>query len=187
MLKAGLNDPGQADRRVPVRRPDRHRQDRARQDARRVPVRLDRPHDPARHERVPDARVDPARSSASGERRATTRLADRRACASSRSRWCCSTSSRRRIRNVWDLFLQVFDDGRLTDATGQVADFRHCIIILTSNLGATAHRDSGLGFAPGAEAFSSDQILRAVGQTFRPEFLNRLDKVIVFRPLDARR
>jgi ATP-dependent Clp protease ATP-binding subunit ClpC len=85
--------------------------------------------------------------------------------------------------NVWDLFLQVFDDGRLTDQLGHVADFRHCIIVLTTNLGATSHRSSGLGFAPAGEAFSGDQILRAIGATFRPEFQNRLDKVIVFRPL----
>ena len=84
---------------------------------------------------------------------------------------------------IWDLFLQVFDDGRLTDAMGHVADFRHCMIILTTNLGATSHQTSGLGFAPAADAFSSDQIMRAIGQTFRPEFQNRLDKVIVFRPL----
>ena len=84
---------------------------------------------------------------------------------------------------IWDLFLQVFDDGRLTDAMGHVADFRHCMIILTTNLGATSHQTSGLGFAPAADAFSSHQIMRAIGQTFRPEFQNRLDKVIVFRPL----
>ncbi len=85
--------------------------------------------------------------------------------------------------NVWDLFLQVFDDARLTDAVGQEADFRHCIIILTTNLGATAHRGADLGFLPSAASFSSEQILRAVSQTFRPEFQNRLDKVIVFQPL----
>jgi len=85
--------------------------------------------------------------------------------------------------SVWDLFLQVFDDGRLTDQLGQVADFRHCIIILTSNLGATSHHSSRLGFSPGDDAYSGEQVLRAVGQTFRPEFQNRLDKVIVFRPL----
>ena len=85
--------------------------------------------------------------------------------------------------SIWDLFLQVFDDGRLTDAMGHVADFRHCIIILTTNLGATSHRTSGLGFAPTADAFTDSQIVRAIGQTFRPEFQNRLDKVIVFRPL----
>jgi ATP-dependent Clp protease ATP-binding subunit ClpC len=85
--------------------------------------------------------------------------------------------------NVWDLFLQVFDDGRLTDSMGQVADFRHCIVIMTTNLGATSHRTSGLGFARSEDTFTSDQILRAVGQTFRPEFQNRIDKIIVFRPL----
>ena len=86
--------------------------------------------------------------------------------------------------NVWDLFLQVFDDARLTDAGGQEADFRHCIIILTTNLGATSHRGADLGFLPASASFSSEQIMRAVGQTFRPEFQNRLDKVIVFQPLD---
>jgi ATP-dependent Clp protease ATP-binding subunit ClpC len=85
--------------------------------------------------------------------------------------------------NVWDLFLQVFDDARLTDAAGQEADFRHCIIILTTNLGAIAHRSADLGFRPSAAGFSNDQVLRAVSQTFRPEFQNRLDKVIVFQQL----
>jgi ATP-dependent Clp protease ATP-binding subunit ClpC len=84
---------------------------------------------------------------------------------------------------IWDLFLQVFDDGRLTDARGEVADFRHCLIILTTNLGATSHRGSGMGFAPPAEVFTPDQIMRAIGQTYRPEFQNRLDKIIVFHPL----
>ncbi|MDZ4738417.1 MAG: AAA family ATPase [Alphaproteobacteria bacterium] len=85
--------------------------------------------------------------------------------------------------NVWDLFLQVFDDGRLSDAQGNAADFRHCIIILTSNLGATAHQSSGLGFGARPDAFSSEQILHSIAQAFRPEFVNRLDKVIVFQPL----
>jgi ATP-dependent Clp protease ATP-binding subunit ClpC len=84
---------------------------------------------------------------------------------------------------IWDLFLQAFDEGRLTDAMGQAADLRHCLIILTSNLGATAHRTLGLGFSPQADAFTPDQIMRAIGQTFRPEFQNRLDRVIVFQPL----
>ncbi len=84
---------------------------------------------------------------------------------------------------IWDLFLQVFDEGRLTDHMGQVADFRHCLIIMTSNLGATSHRTSGLGFAPSGDAFTSEQIQRAIAQTWRPEFQNRIDKVIVFQPL----
>ena len=48
--------------------------------------------------------------------------------------------------NIWDLFLQIFDDGRLSDANGKTADFRHTIIILTSNLGATEHKSAALGF-----------------------------------------
>ena len=62
--------------------------------------------------------------------------------------------------NVWDLFLQVFDDGRLTDASGHTVDFRHTIIILTSNLGATSHRASGMGFAPAKDVFGEQQVLR---------------------------
>jgi len=85
--------------------------------------------------------------------------------------------------NIWDLFLQVFDEGRLTDTYGQTADFRHSLIILTTNLGATSHQSGGLGFAPSRAIYTNDQIIRAIGQTFRPEFQNRLDKVIVFRPL----
>ncbi len=85
--------------------------------------------------------------------------------------------------NIWDLFLQAFDEGRLTDATGQTADLRHCLIILTTNLGATAHRSLGLGFTPQADVFTKDQVMAAISQTYRPEFRNRLDKVIVFRPL----
>ena len=84
---------------------------------------------------------------------------------------------------VWDLFLQVFDDARLTDASGNVADFRHSIIILTSNLGAADHRGGSLGFTTSDGVFSEAQVLRVIGNTFRPEFVNRLDRVVVFRPL----
>ncbi len=85
--------------------------------------------------------------------------------------------------NVWDLFLQLFDDGRLTDANGRTGDFRHSIIILTSNLGATSHMGMGVGFAPVTSAYSEEQVMRAAAQTFRPEFVNRIDKIIVFKPL----
>ena len=49
---------------------------------------------------------------------------------------------------VWDLFLQVFDDGRLSDPRGAAADFRHAVIIMTSNLGAKIPTGSGIGFSP---------------------------------------
>ena len=85
--------------------------------------------------------------------------------------------------NVWDIFLQVFDDGRLTDRQGNLADFRHAIIILTSNLGATISNEAGIGFVGTAGQFSSAEVMRVVNRTFRREFINRLDRVVVFRPL----
>ncbi|MEZ4701954.1 MAG: AAA family ATPase [Rhodothermales bacterium] len=84
---------------------------------------------------------------------------------------------------IWDLFLQVFDDGRLTDRRGNTADFRHAIIILTSNLGAAVPAGNSVGFGGEQRTFSSDSVERAARQTFRPEFLNRIDRVVVFRPL----
>ncbi|MCW1884323.1 AAA family ATPase [Luteolibacter flavescens] len=86
--------------------------------------------------------------------------------------------------SAWDLFLQVFDDGRLTDSAGNTADFRHAIIILTSNLGAKVAQGVPLGFGAGAnDDFRPDEIEKAVAQAFRPEFVNRIDRVLCFRPL----
>jgi ATP-dependent Clp protease ATP-binding subunit ClpC len=85
--------------------------------------------------------------------------------------------------NIWDLFLQVFDDGRLTDRQGNTANFRYAIIILTSNLGATIKPGDGIGFNPDASSFSMHQVQKAIGSTFRREFINRLDRVVVFHPL----
>jgi ATP-dependent Clp protease ATP-binding subunit ClpC len=84
---------------------------------------------------------------------------------------------------IWDLFLQVFDDGRLTDRSGITADFRHAIVIMTSNLGGTVRTGTSLGFSPDNSTFSSATVERAVNSSFRKEFLNRIDRVIVFRPL----
>ena len=86
-------------------------------------------------------------------------------------------------QKVWDVFLQVFDDGRLSDVTGESADFRHAIIILTSNLGATISGEAGVGFTSTKGAFSPDDVVRSVNRTFRREFVNRLDQVVVFKPL----
>lgn len=91
--------------------------------------------------------------------------------------------------NVFDLCLQIFDAGRLTDAQGRTADFRRTIIILTSNIGATMSGHVPVGFraggAPPAPAADPDRevMLRELGRFFRPEFLNRLDRVVNFRPL----
>jgi ATP-dependent Clp protease ATP-binding subunit ClpC len=85
---------------------------------------------------------------------------------------------------VWDVFLQVFDEGRLTDSHGQLVDFRRSVIVLTSNVGSAIAAGTGLGFEPAAGAFSVALAERALGTTFRPEFLNRIDRVVMFRPFE---
>lgn len=83
---------------------------------------------------------------------------------------------------VLDLLLQVMGDGRLTDAAGRVVDFRNCIVVLTSNLGAHSE-DRWLGFS---ETSDRDRLLhyrRAAEDFFRPEMFNRIDAVVPFRPL----
>jgi ATP-dependent Clp protease ATP-binding subunit ClpC len=89
---------------------------------------------------------------------------------------------------VWDLFLQLFDDGRLTDRRGNTADFRCAIVILTSNLGGVIPAGDRPGFSDGPGdrqgEFSARGVLRALSRAFRPELLNRLDRIVVFRPLD---
>ncbi len=84
---------------------------------------------------------------------------------------------------VWDLFLQVFDDGRLTDRRGNTADFRHSIIIMTSNLGGLIPRGAGIGFNSGEGGFESGSVTKAIEKEFRKEFINRIDRVVVFHPL----
>jgi ATP-dependent Clp protease ATP-binding subunit ClpC len=84
---------------------------------------------------------------------------------------------------VWDLFLQVFDDGRLTDRRGNTADFRHCVVIMTSNLGATLPHGASIGFSREQAQFAAGAVERAVVHAFRREFVNRIDRVVVFRPL----
>lgn len=85
---------------------------------------------------------------------------------------------------VLDYFLQVFDDGRLTDRRGNVADFRHAIVILTSNLGAAVRTFGRTGFSEtNGPGFQSSTVMAALERELRKEFLNRLDRVVVFRPL----
>lgn len=90
--------------------------------------------------------------------------------------------------DVFDLLLQVLDDGYITDSKGRMVDFRNTVVIMTSNIGATELRDEKLvGF--GQDNQQKDyqtmkkRILEALKKTFRPEFLNRVDEVIVFHAL----
>ena len=85
---------------------------------------------------------------------------------------------------VFNLLLQVLDDGRLTDSQGRTVDFRHTVVIMTSNLASRAILDSARA-AHGAPDGALDQAIdRALASHFRPEFLNRIDEVIRFRPLE---
>jgi ATP-dependent Clp protease ATP-binding subunit ClpC len=89
---------------------------------------------------------------------------------------------------VWNALLQILDDGRLTDGQGRVVDFRNTVLIMTSNLGTEFVRKGGtLGFLQrddsSEEREAHDKIEKALKSTFRPEFLNRVDEIIMFSPL----
>lgn len=86
---------------------------------------------------------------------------------------------------ILDIFLQVFDEGVLTDSHGRKCNFRETIIFLTSNLGAGDSQERQIGFAEDSERNESRTIpvLEAVKKSFRPEFINRLSQIIVFKPL----
>ncbi len=82
--------------------------------------------------------------------------------------------------DVFNVLLQVLDDGRLTDGQGRTVDFRHCVIIMTSNLGSEIIQD--LAGEDNYDAMKS-AVMEVVGQHFRPEFINRIDDTVVFHPL----
>ncbi|MCI2957552.1 ATP-dependent Clp protease ATP-binding subunit [Agromyces atrinae] len=98
--------------------------------------------------------------------------------------------------DVFNLLLQVLDDGRLTDGQGRVVDFRNAVIVMTSNLGSEflASRSGALGFVAQADAaaggFASekdlrDRVMGKLREAMRPEFLNRIDEIVLFRKLDT--
>ena len=82
--------------------------------------------------------------------------------------------------NVWDLFLQAFDDARMTDANGQTVCLKHVVFILTSNVGAREATQGSFGFKSAGVHENPYEI--ALKETFRPEFLNRIDQIVTFRP-----
>jgi ATP-dependent Clp protease ATP-binding subunit ClpC len=93
--------------------------------------------------------------------------------------------------DVFNILLQVFDDGILTDSLGRKVDFKNTLIIMTSNIGARDLKDfgTGVGFATKAKSDSSDEmsknvISKALKRTFSPEFLNRIDDIIIFNSLE---
>ena len=91
--------------------------------------------------------------------------------------------------DVFNILLQILEDGRLTDGHGRAVDFRNTLVIMTSNLGSDAAERESVGFAPAADRASRADARRkaaledALKRTFKPEFLNRIDETIVFDPL----
>jgi ATP-dependent Clp protease ATP-binding subunit ClpC len=92
--------------------------------------------------------------------------------------------------DVFNTLLQILEDGRLTDGHGRTVDFRNTVIVMTSNLGTGAQEKASLGFTRRTETATDydrlkDSVERALREHFRPEFLNRIDEIIVFEPLTA--
>ena len=89
--------------------------------------------------------------------------------------------------DIFDLLLQIMDEGRLTDSQGHTVDFKNTVIILTSNFGTGLLKDKAMGFALGEKEASFEdkkrKLLASLKEIFKPEFLNRLDDIIVFSPL----
>jgi ATP-dependent Clp protease ATP-binding subunit ClpC len=88
--------------------------------------------------------------------------------------------------DVWNMLLQILEEGKLTDSLGRIVNFRNTIILMTSNVGSdTIRRQSTLGFSPITDESTyekmRERVLEEAKKTFRPEFLNRLDDLIVFR------
>jgi ATP-dependent Clp protease ATP-binding subunit ClpC len=83
---------------------------------------------------------------------------------------------------VWNVLLQVLDDGRLTDGEGRTVDFTNTVVVMTSNLGAGKAKRP-IGFAAGEADPAEERIRDAAKRAFLPEFLNRIDEIVVFEPL----
>jgi ATP-dependent Clp protease ATP-binding subunit ClpC len=93
--------------------------------------------------------------------------------------------------DIFNILLQVLDDGQLTDGLGRKVDFKNTLIIMTSNIGVRQLKDfgTGVGFATSAKTSGTEEnskgvIEKALKRTFSPEFLNRIDDVIIFNSLD---
>ncbi|MGN6870079.1 MAG: AAA family ATPase [Solirubrobacteraceae bacterium] len=83
---------------------------------------------------------------------------------------------------VWNVLLQVLDDGRLTDGEGRTVDFTNTVVVMTSNLGA-GQAKRPIGFTGGEAAPAGDRMLEAAKRSFLPEFVNRIDEIVVFEAL----
>lgn len=83
--------------------------------------------------------------------------------------------------DVMNILLQILDEGKVTDAHGRTVSFENTVIAMTSNAGSSFNT-SGLGFAKSEADISKDKAMKALGEFLRPEFLSRVDEVVVFKP-----
>ena len=88
--------------------------------------------------------------------------------------------------DVFNILLQVMDDGRLTDAKGRTVDFKNTVLIMTSNLGAAMLAGDALKTEHDFD-MARECVMRVLREHFRPEFLNRVDDIVIFRPLGVTR
>jgi ATP-dependent Clp protease ATP-binding subunit ClpC len=97
--------------------------------------------------------------------------------------------------SLFDLLLQILEDGRLTDAQGRVTDFKHTLVILTANSGSIHNEPMSMALSPRQSVAAlneavytrmQERVQRSLKETFRPELLNRIDEIIVFRPLEQK-
>ena len=188
--RAGLEVAQAPGRFVPVPGAHRRRQDRSRPRAGRVPVRQREVADPLRHVRVHGEALGlEADRFASGLRGLRRGRPAHRARQAHPYSIILLDEIEKAHPDVYNILLQVFEDGQLTDGLGNTVDFKNTIIIMTSNLGArfldkkrgnwASRRRPATGIPPKVE----DMVMGEVKRAFNPEFLNRLDEVILFTSL----
>ena len=175
--RVGLSEGDRAAGHVPVPRPDRRRQDRAGQGAGRAAVRHRAGARPDRHVRVPRAahRRAADRLAARLRRLRRRRPADRAGAPAARTRWSCSTRSRRRTRRCGTCCCSCMDDGRLTDGEGRTVDFTNTVVVMTSNLGAGKAK-RGVGFTAAEPALATTSACCAAAQRGLPARVPQPDR-----------
>ena len=188
--RAGLKDPQAAHRQLHLPRPHRRGQDRAGQGAGASSSSTTRT--PWCASTCPSSRRSTPSRGSSARRRATsatTRAASSpRRCAAGPSAWSCFDEIEKAHPDVFNILLQILEDGRLTDGHGRTVDFKNTVVIMTSNLGMKEFQRQTVGFTPSEReekrsGSAASVIEKALKKTFRPEFLNRIDEIIIFHPL----
>ena len=182
--RSGLQDPNRPIGSFIFLRPDRRRQNRAVQGTRRSAVRRRARHGPHRHERIHgEAHGQPADRRSAGIRRLRRRRPLTEAVRRRPYSVVLLDEIEKAHRDVFNILLQVLDDGRLTDSHGHTVDFTNTIIVMTSNIGSQMIQEIVRAKAARTKRCAT-AVMESLQTRFLPEFLNRIDETIVFHPLD---